>query len=234
MKLGIMQPYFVPYIGYWQLMNLVDQYVIYDDVNYIKGGWINRNRILVNGNPKYFNIPMLGATPNLLINQIKVDHNRAIIKKNLRSIEGAYKKAPYYESVYPMIEDILWCEENNIAKYIEHSFRIICEYLGIQTKLLVSSDLDKDSKLKGQDKVLAICHLLNATEYYNAIGGQDLYSFETFRAHGFELYFVKTQDIEYEQFGGNFQANLSIIDVMMFNDREKIKDYLELYTLISQ
>lgn len=234
MKLGIMQPYFVPYIGYWQLMNLVDQYVIYDDVNYIKGGWINRNRILVNGTPKYFNVPMLGASPNLLINEIKVDQNSAVINKNLRCIEGAYRKAPYYEVVYPMLENILRCGENNIAKYIEYSFRVICEYLGIQTKLILSSDLDKDNMLRGQDKVLAICRLLHATEYYNAIGGQELYSFEIFKKHGVQLNFVKTQNIEYEQFGGAFQANLSIIDVMMFNDKEKIREYLEAYTLISE
>lgn len=234
MKLGIMQPYFVPYIGYWQLMNLVDQYVIYDDVNYIKGGWINRNKILVNGNPKYFNVPMLGASPNLLINEVRVDQNSAIINKNLRCIEGAYKKAPYYEIVYPLLEDILRCGEDNIAKYIAYSFRVICGYLGIHTKLLISSDLSKDNTLRGQDKVLAICQLLHATEYYNAIGGQDLYSFEIFRKHGVKLNFLKTHNIEYQQFGGEFQANLSIIDVMMFNDKEKIRKYLEEYTLLSE
>lgn len=234
MKLGIMQPYFVPYIGYWQLMNLVDQYVIYDDVNYIKGGWINRNRILVNGVPKYFNVPMRGSSPNILINEVKVDHNKAIIRKNLRSIEGAYKKAPYYEIVYPMLEDILWCGEENLAKYIEYSFRVIAKYLEIKTELLVSSDLDKDNMLKGQDKVLAICQQLNATEYYNAIGGQELYSFEAFREHGIQLHFVKTQDILYDQFGDEFQPNLSIIDVMMFNPKNKLKEYLEAYTLINE
>jgi len=234
MKLGIMQPYFVPYIGYWQLMNLVDQYVVYDDVNYIKGGWINRNRILVNGEPKYFHVPMQGSSPNLLINEVHVDHNEAIIRKNLRSIEGAYKKAPYYGTVYPMLEEILWCEEENIAKYIIHSFRVICRYLDIKTELLVSSDLEKDNALKGQDKVLAICRLLRASEYYNAIGGQELYSFEKFKENGVQLNFVKTQDIVYRQFENEFQPNLSIIDVMMFNSRDKIREYLDAYTLIRE
>lgn len=232
MKLGIMQPYFVPYIGYWQLMNLVDQYVVYDDVNYIKGGWINRNRILVNGVPKYFNVPMLGASPNILINEVKVDHNDSIIRKNLRSIEGAYRKAPYYEIVYKMLEDILWCEEENLARYIVHSFRVIGRYLDIQTELIVSSELDKDNTLKGQDKVLAICRQLNATEYYNAIGGQELYSFEAFKQQGIQLNFVKTANIVYDQFGNEFQPNLSIIDVMMFNAKDKVKEYLAAYTLI--
>lgn len=234
MKIGIMQPYFVPYIGYWQLMNLVDRYVIYDDVNFIKGGWINRNRILVNGEPKYFNVPMIGSSPNILINEVKVDHNEAIIRKNLRSIEGAYRKAPYYEVVYPMLEDILWCEEENIAKYLEHSFRVISEYLEIQTELLMSSDLDKDNTLKGQDKVLDICRQLHATKYYNAIGGQELYSYEVFKGHGIQLHFVKTQNISYKQFENEFQPNLSIIDVMMFNPKNKVKEYLESYMLIDE
>lgn len=232
MKLGIMQPYFMPYIGYWQLMNLVDQYVIYDDVNFIKGGWINRNRILVNGVPKYFNVPMLGASPNLLINEVRVDHNEAIIRKNLRILEAAYRKAPCYEAVRPMLEDILWCQEEDIAKYIRHSFDVIGEYLGIRTKLILSSDLNKDNTLKGQDKVLAICKLLGAAEYYNAIGGQELYSYEAFRENGVRLNFVKTKDIEYRQFENEFQPNLSIIDVMMFNSRERVREYLEDYTLL--
>lgn len=233
MKLGIMQPYFMPYIGYWQLMNLVDRYVIYDDVNFIKGGWINRNRILVNGIPKYFNVPMLGASPNLRINEVVVDHNEAVIRKNLRILEAAYRKAPCYDIVYPMLEEILWCAEDNIAKYIEHSFRVICKYLDIKTELVVSSDLDKDNTLKGQDKVIAICRLLGATEYYNAIGGQELYSYEAFRENGVGLYFVKSKDIVYRQFDNEFQPNLSMIDVMMFNPRERITEYLKAYTLIS-
>lgn len=223
----------MPYIGYWQLMNLVDRYVIYDDVNFIKGGWINRNRILVNGVPKYFNVPMLGASPNLRINEVRVDHNEAVIRKNLRSLEAAYRKAPYYDIVYPMLEEILWCGEDNIAKYIEHSFRVVCKYLNIETELVVSSDLDKDNTLKGQDKVIAICRLLEATEYYNAIGGRELYSYEVFREHGLQLNFVETKDIVYQQFGNEFQSNLSMIDVMMFNHRDRIKEYLEAYTLIT-
>lgn len=228
-----MQPYFMPYIGYWQLMNLVDQYVIYDDVNFIKGGWINRNRILVNGAPKYFNVPMLGSSSNVLINEVRVDHNAAVTRKSLRSIEGAYKKAPYFDIVNPMLEEVLWCGEDNIAKYIEHSFRVICKYLDIRTELIVSSDLDKDTALKGQDKVIAICRLLGATEYYNAIGGRELYSYEAFREHGLQLKFVETKNIVYQQFDNTFQPNLSIIDVMMFNSRDKIREYLEAYTLIT-
>ncbi len=229
-----MQPYFVPYIGYWQLMNAVDKYVIYDDVNFIKGGWINRNRILVNGQPKYFNIPMIGASPFKLINEIGVNNDLQLINKNLRIIEAAYKKAPYYKDVYPIVEEILKCGKNDIAGYIEESFKVINKYLGISTELIVSSNLKKDCSLKGQDKVLQICGLLGATEYYNAVGGQELYSFDAFEKHGIKLKFLNTKEIIYDQFGQTFQPNLSIIDVMMFNSVEEIMTYLNEFELIEK
>lgn len=234
MKLGIMQPYFMPYIGYWQLMNAVDKYVIYDDVNFIKGGWINRNRILVNGQPKYFNLPMIGASSLKKINEVGVNNDVKLIGKNLRAIEGAYGKAPFFDMVLPIVKDIVYCNKENIAEYIAYSFKIINEYLGISTELLVSSALEKDCGLRAQDKVLAICKLLGATEYYNAIGGQELYSFSDFAEQGIQLRFLKTNNIEYEQFGGKFQENLSIIDVMMFNSREKIKEMLSEFEVISE
>ncbi len=234
MKLGIMQPYFIPYIGYWQLMNAVDKYVIYDDVNFIKGGWINRNRILVNGEPKYFNVPMLGASPYKLINEVGVNNDRKLTDKNLRALEWAYRKAPYYGDVFPLMERVLESGKDDIASYIAESFRIIGEYLDIKTEFIISSDLEKDCEQKGQDKVLSICKLLGATEYYNAIGGQELYSFEDFKAQDITLKFLKTSDIVYEQFGNEFQPNLSIVDVMMFNSREQVQQMLNEYTLITE
>ena len=234
MKLGIMQPYFIPYIGYWQLMNAVDKYVIYDDVNFIKGGWINRNRILVNGEPKYFNVPMLGASPYKLINEVGVNNDRKLTDKNLRALEWAYRKAPYYGDVFPLMERVLESGKDDIASYIAESFRIIGEYLDIKTEFIISSDLEKDCEQKGQDKVLSICKLLGATEYYTAIGGQELYSFEDFKAQDITLKFLKTSDIVYEQFGNEFQPNLSIVDVMMFNSREQVQQMLNEYTLITE
>lgn len=234
MKLGIMQPYFVPYIGYWQLMNAVDKYVVYDDVNFIKGGWINRNRILINGEAKYFNIPMLGASPHKLINEVEVNHNEKLKNKNMRVIEGAYQKAPCYKEVRMLLEKIMDGKQNKISDFILNSFQVINEYLDIDTELILSSTLDKDCDLKGQDKVLSICELLGATQYYNAIGGQELYSFEEFKKHGIDLKFLKTGSITYSQFDREFQSNLSIIDVMMFNSKEEVKGFLNQYTLIEE
>ncbi len=234
MKLGIMQPYFMPYIGYWQLLNVVDKYVIYDDVNFIKGGWINRNKILVNGEPKYFNVPMLGASPYKLINEVGVNNDKKLIDKNLRMLEGSYKKAPYYSEAMKLMNGILNCNKDDLASYIKESFDIICEYLDINTELIISSELDKNCELKGQDKVLSICSLLGATEYYNAIGGQELYSFEAFKEQGIKLSFLKTEEIIYKQFNNEFCPNLSLIDVLMFNSKEKIKEMLNKFSLITE
>lgn len=234
MKLAVMQPYFVPYIGYWQLLNAADQFVVYDDVNYIKRGWINRNRILEEGKPLYFNIPIRKASQNKRINQIEVNHDEKLKAKSLRTIELAYKKAPYFGQVYPLVEEILRSEEKVLSEYILHSLKVICKYLGIETRLLRSSDIPKDNGLKGQDKILEICSILGAEEYYNAIGGRDLYSFEAFRARNIRLGFIKTGDIRYRQFGNEFCENLSILDIMMFNSVPEIREMLEQYTVITE
>lgn len=232
MKLGIMQPYFVPYIGYWQLMNAVDQYVIFDDVNYINRGWINRNRILLNGVPKYFNIPMLGASQNKKINEIEVNQDVELRNRNMRIIQTAYSKAPYFKEIYPMVEKMMSSDKKTLSGFIEDTFTVLCEYLDITTKLIVSSELKKNNELKGQEKILAICELLGATEYYNAIGGQQLYSRELFQKNNIQLKFLKTNEIQYKQYADDFQANLSILDVMMFNSRDAVLDMLNAYTLI--
>lgn len=229
-----MQPYFFPYIGYWQMMNFVDKYVVYDDVNFIKGGWINRNRILVNGEVKYFNVNMIGASSFKLINEVEVNNDKRIVAKNLRMIEAAYKKAPYYNDVYPIISKILNCEETNLAKYIVNSFRLINEYLGIDTKLIISSELDKDCTLKGQDKVISICKLLQADNYCNAIGGMKLYSFDEFEKNGIQLEFLDTNLTTYYQNRDDFVPGLSILDIMMFNSPEEINKMLNDFSIITK
>jgi len=231
-KVGIMQPYFLPYIGYWQMMNLVDQYVLYDDVNYINRGWINRNRILVNGKIQYIRLPLQGASQNKLICDLNVCQNIKFANKDLRTIELAYRKAPYFETIFPLIVKIYKFDGEKIVDYIRNSFEIICGYLHIETKLILSSSLKKDKSLHGQDKILAICEELNATEYYNAMGGQKLYSHNEFEKRGITLKFLETKKIEYCQFGNLFQENLSILDVMMFNSKQNIHQYLNEYRLI--
>lgn len=233
MKLGIMQPYFLPYIGYWQLLNAVDKYVIYDDVNFIKGGWIGRNRILLNGEPHYLNIQMSGASSNKKINEVGVKYDPVYINKSLKMLQAAYSKAPYYQEGCHLISDILQYKESNLALFLEHSIRIVCDYLGINTELLISSHLEKDNSLHGQDKVIHICRKLGCDEYYNAIGGQTLYSYNDFKESGISLIFLQSNKIYYKQLDNDFVPDLSILDCIMFNPVDKIQKYLDDYILIT-
>lgn len=231
MKIGIMQPYFFPYIGYWQLMNAVDKYIIYDDVNFIKGGWINRNNILMNEKPYTINLKMSGSSSNKLINEIHVSDDNIYKNKLIKTIEHCYKKAPLFDRAFPIIEEIIHNDEKSLSLYLENLIRKIAVYLEIETEIILSSTIKKDNDLKGQDKILHICKILGAKEYYNAIGGVGLYSPGEFEANGIKLRFLKTQAIEYKQFN-KFEPNLSIIDVMMFNSKEDIKKMLVKYSLM--
>ncbi len=230
MKLGIMQPYFFPYIGYWQLINLVDKYVIYDDVNYIKGGWINRNKILINGEATFLNLYLSLASPNKKINEIEIDSGIRN-QKNLKRIAMAYKKAPYYEETYPLLEELLTSKETNLAKLNGKIIKEISSYLSMNTEFVYSSEIEKNGQLKGQDKIIDICKRQGASAYYNAIGGKSLYDQESFRSEGIRLHFLKTKEIRYKQFDSDFVSNLSIIDLLMFNGREGTKELLKCYTL---
>ena len=231
MKLAIMQPYFLPYLGYWQMLNAVDRFILYDDVNYIKNGWINRNNLLDNGKPHFFTLALDGASSFKLINETHINGSPEARNKVLSYIKNSYRKAPFFKEVFPLIESIVNYPETNIALLLENHFRLIADYLQIGTEILVSSHIDKDCSLKAQDKVLDICKKQGAEIYINAIGGTELYSREDFAAQGIKLQFIKMNPVEYQQFKNEFVPNLSILDVMMFNPVEKIREYLDSYEL---
>ena len=236
MKIGIMQPYFFPYLGYWQLMNAVDRYVVYDDVNFINRGRTNRNAILVQGQAHNINLILHGASQNKHINEINVDGDSKTQQKLLKTIGEAYRKAPYYQQVFPLVEQVVTNGETELSKYLRDSFQVIGGYLGIKTELIMSSSLDKDCSLKKQDKIISICKLLGGTEYYNSVSGVPLYEphRDLFEAAGLELSFPVMRQIEYPQFRNEFVPNLSIIDVMMFNSQERCQELLHEYDLLKK
>lgn len=229
MKIGIMQPYLFPYLGYFQLIHAVDRFVIYDDVNYIKGGWINRNNILGKTGAQRFTLQLFGASPNKLINEVEVGDNG---NKILTTLAQAYGKAPYFSTVYPLLETCLTYPEKNLARFLAHSLQLICSYMGITTELLISSDIPKNNSLRGVEKVVSICKQLEGNTYINAIGGRELYDREYFRQHGLELFFLQMKSTVYPQFRGEFVPYLSIIDVMMFNSRNTLSLFLQDYMLV--
>lgn len=232
-KIAVMQPYFFPYIGYWQLMNYVDCYVIFDDVNYINRGWINRNRILINGEIKYINLPIVDKSQNKLINELHVSEDIDLKRKLLKKIEFAYKKTSNFKTIFPMIEKIIMYKELSLPLFIKNSFEIINNYLNINTMLVLSSNINKNNNLKGKDKILSICKQLNASQYVNAIGGQHLYSKEEFKNSKIDLRFIQTLDVYYNQSGScNFIPDLSIIDMLFNCSKEEVIEKLNEFKLI--
>jgi hypothetical protein len=234
MKVAIMQPYFCPYIGYFQLINLVDKFVIYDNVQYISDGWINRNRILIQKKKPYmFTLSVKNDSHTLNINErFYVNNIEREKNKILKTIRQSYSKAPYYNEVADLLDDIFSIGELNVAKMNTKSLKLICNYLDFNTDFIINSNLKSDSNLDGQDRVLYINRQLDSNHYINSIGGKELYSKKTFKKNNIKLNFLKTDNIQYEQFGNGFVSNLSIIDVLMFNSKDEIKNMLNKYELV--
>jgi len=226
MKLGIMQPYLFPYIGYYQLINSVDKFILLDDVNYIKRGWINRNRLLVNCEEKLFSIPLRDASQNKKIKDIEIFDDQKWRNNLIKMIINSYKKSSYFNKVFPIVENIVNNAEKNLAEYIYFSIIETTKYLNIETNIIKTSRIYSNQELKGQERIIDICNKENADCYINPIGGVDLYSVEDFKKREIKLNFIKSRNIYYKQFNNDFIPWLSIIDVMMFNSVQDIKKML--------
>ncbi|MBD8082328.1 WbqC family protein [Chryseobacterium caseinilyticum] len=232
MVTAVMQPYIFPYLGYFQMINASDTFVFYDDVQFIKGGWINRNRIIVGNQVKYFTIPLLKATPNKLINEIYIDTHSKDFKNILKTINQSYKKSPYFTDVFPLLEDTFAGTENRIGEMAINSIKNVSEYLGISTLFLKSSVEFKDiTGLERTARLIEICNSTNADYYINAPGGRELYSKVDFLDKGISLQFIESQLSQYKQGTDEFFAGLSIVDVLMHNSREEVLGMLNLYSL---
>jgi len=229
MKISIMQPYLFPYIGYFQLINAVDKFIFYDDVNFIKNGWINRNRILLNGNSHYITIQLKNASSFKKINNIEFTDNRS---KIIKTIQQAYRKAPYYSDVIPMIIDAFNINTTSISEQAITSIIATCEYIGMEVKFERSSCKYSETKeLEKSTRLQKICKLNNSNQYFNMLGGQNLYSKEDFLTNGIKLHFINSKEVSYTQFDKIFVPCLSIIDVMMFNTKDKIRNFLNSCTI---
>ena len=229
MTVGIMQPYFMPYIGYFQLIKSVDKYVVYDDVNYIKGGWVSRNNLLINGEKQMFTIVLKGASPNKLFNEIEIGDD---FKKLMKTLHINYSKSSNFEETMALMEKIISFPNKQLPLFIANSFREILGYLSIDTEIIMSSNIQKDNTLKGKDKVLNICNILGADTYYNAIGGQELYSKKEFKEHNITLSFIETIIQPYTQMHNtDFVPGLSIIDVLMNNSKQNVNLLLDSFVL---
>jgi len=226
MKLAIMQPYLFPYLGYFQLIDVADKFVFYDDVNFIKNGWINRNRLLISKNVNYITIPLSGMSSSLKINQVMIQQNDRWRKKILQSVRQSYSKAPYFKEVNNILSEVLFSEENYISNLAKKSIILVSQYLELETQFIISSSNYNNMELGGVDRVIDICHREKATEYYNLPGGKGLYDNDLFELNEIKLYFVKPFLSRYQQFSEEFIPGLSVIDVLMFNDKSTAREML--------
>jgi hypothetical protein len=232
MTIAIMQPYIFPYIGYFQLINAVDKFIIYDDVNYINKGWINRNNILVSGQTHLFTIPLKDASQNKLINEVELSKNDPWQKKFLKTVQQSYQKAPYFQKVFVLIEEIVNLDVQTVYELTLNALIKTSAFMEIKTEIVPSSSIYNNTNLKGPERILDICKQENASHYINPIGGMELYDKSKFEKEGIRLDFIKSVSSPYIQFKNAFVPWLSVIDVLMFNSPDEIRQQLEAYELI--
>lgn len=228
MKLAVMQPYLFPYIGYFQLIYAADLFLIYDDVAYIKRGYINRNTVLSPNGTTRFTIPVPGASQNKLISELSFDER---VEKAMKTIEHSYSKAPYFEKIFPIVRAVLELNDRSIASVCQKSFEDIFSYLDIEKEFRKTSELDYDRTASARDRLIALCHQFGADSYINTPGGRKLYAKEDFAKEGIDLSFVDSLPVEYSQGNADFVPNLSIIDVLMHCSPPIVRELLGKYKL---
>lgn len=227
-KLAVMQPYLFPYVGYFQLVSAVDRLVFLDDVNYINRGWINRNRLLLSGQVRWFTVPVSGASQNSRINELHVQPGGSWRRKLLASVKQSYGKAPFFEQGYALLSSIILSEETSLSAIARGSVIAVARHLGLTTRFVTSTGRYLNEELRATERLIDICRQEGASQYFNLPGGMALYSAEDFSKAGVELHFLRPSLIEYPQFQRPFQPGLSILDVLMFNDRVSSLRILEI------
>ena len=242
MKLAMMQPYFLPYIGYFQLINSTDKFIAYDKIGYIKHGWVNRNRVLTrDGNISYITVPVKHGSSNAYICDTYIDNSVNWQRKMLNIIYHSYIRAPFFEETYTLLREIITEPHNTISEINRRSLATICRHLEINTLIIENSNQyatieEQIKSMKASDRQhkrqISICKHEGAEIYVNAIGGEKLYFKDRFAAEEIYLFFIKTNDIRYDQNQPEFYPNLSIVDVLMYVGAEKTKGYLTQYELI--
>ncbi len=229
MRLGFMQPYFFPYIGYFDLINCSDRWIVFDTVQFIKQGWINRNRIL---HPKtgwqYITIPIKNGPHNVPILEVETKNPAEWRSLITGQLEHYRKRAPHYDETINLVKNCLGIEENNLSKLNVHILDTVCHYLDITFNYSIFSQMNLSLKNieESGDWALRLCETLGAKEYINPPNGINLYDPERFNSCGIKLIIQEQADFVYSCKGYAFEPNLSIIDALMWNTKEEIKDYL--------
>lgn len=232
MSVAIMQPYFFPYLGYFQLVQAVDDFVFYDDVMFIKKGWINRNRILMQGKEFLFTIPLEKQSQNKTIRESTIAWGPEFPGKFIVQLESAYKKAPQFNQVMPLIRALFAEQPESMAELAGKSIELVWQYLGLEKRFHYSSEL-ADNQADGRaERLIHITKSLGSSQYINALNGQSLYEKDFFASHGIELLFIKPSLQPYSQGKlTSFEPGLSMIDVLMWNEPAVIVAMLKNFSL---
>ncbi len=227
-NLSINQPYFFPYIGYFQLIHASDKFISLEDVNFITGGWINRNRILINGAPAYLSVPLMDASQNRKINETRVLKEDGWKDNILKKLRMSYSRAPFYSDCFKLVSNTLNIDSELISDIAFQSILEVCNYAGLRREFGKSS---AQNELKGEEKIIGICHSEKADSYINLPGGENIYNKDSFSKRGIALKFIEPEIREYKQFRSPFVPALSIIDVLMFNSPSAVMEMISSYTL---
>lgn len=232
MTVSIMQPYFFPYLGYFQLINAADLFIVYDTIQYTKKGWINRNRFLLNGRDEYFTLPIKKGSDHLFVSSRELSGDFETHADYLiRLFSNTYKKAPFFDETMQLFQDTVLVDERNLFRFILQSIVKICAYLDIATPLKIASDFTIDETTKGVERVIALTKAASGTTYRNPNGAAHLYSGEYFKSIGLGLEILKMDALEYPQFGNPFIPSLSVLDVLMFNGKAETRELLNRFSI---
>lgn len=230
--LGVMQPYFFPYIGYFQYLYACDEFILYDDVQFIMRGWINRNNILMNGAPHLFTVPLQKASPNRSIADTQVAWGGGWEERLIKTVGGAYGKAPQRHQVMELLAEVLDERPTSIAVLATRSIQAVHRYLGLSTVIIPTSSGFGNAGLGRQERLFDLCRNTGSGTCIVPIGGSTLYSREDFNAAGLELHYLHPGLGSYDQRRKEaFVPSLSIIDVLMWNTPDKVIEMLGSYTL---
>jgi len=236
MTASVMQPYLFPYLGYFQLMNASDVFIAYDDVQYINRGWINRNRILMNGEGYMFTFSLKNDSSRKNINErYFTDRFNEQFEKFEKTLKISYGKAPYFDETTELVvnvkEEMIASRNSNIAVKIYRSLILIAQHLDLEIKFHLSSEITKGNELAGQERIIVLCNKVGANKYVNLSGGKHLYEERIFEEAGISLFFLEPEFSPYNQFDNKFVGRLSIIDALMFKGKDSVQDNLLNYKL---
>ena len=236
MKLGIMQPYFFPYLGYWQLIHAADRFVLLDDVQYMRHGWINRNRILKHDEGwQYVIVPLEKHAMTAMIREVRAREGEDWRRRILAQIDHYRKRTRHFPFVRELVRAALSDTQDSPIAHINRSvIRCLCRALGLEREILLSSEMDLDYREVGDagEWALRITQQMRAGCYINPVAGATLFDPQKFAASGAEIRFLKCRSVAYPQGREGFEPALSIIDVLMFNGLEGTARLLEAYDLL--